>query len=119
MPPEAVPVATLPPALTNLVLPSTSYPETYLQIEPRSARHMREGFHQMLRGTARDAAAGAVKTAMGGLDYVSSPVNAGLRTFLGNPVEEISGIPKELTNLSRAWCSPPKSLSSRRRATRK
>ncbi len=49
---------------------------------------------------------GAANVGLGGISYVSAPINAALRTFLGKPVEENIGIPKEYTEFAAGLALP-------------
>jgi hypothetical protein len=51
-------------------------------------------------------AAGLVGTALGAVEHVTSPYNAFLRTFLGKPVEGLTGIPKEYTEFAASFGIP-------------
>lgn len=51
---------------------------------------------------------GLGKAALGGLGYVSSPINAALRTAVGEPVEQLTGgkIPKEYSEFAASLALP-------------
>lgn len=93
-------------ALQKAVEPITSYPETYQKMNRESRDLMSEGVAQAQRGTFSDAAIGAGKTALGGLGYVTSPINAALRTVVGKPIEEATGIPKEYSEFAAGMLLP-------------
>jgi hypothetical protein len=44
---------------------------------------------------------------LGALGYVASPVDAALRTIVGKPVEDMTGIPKEYTEFATGMALPP------------
>jgi hypothetical protein len=100
-----------PNALQKAIEPVTSYPETYARMNKEARDQMSEGVEQAQRGTVYDAAVGAGKTALGGLGYVTSPINAALRTVVGKPLEENTGIPKEYSEFAAGMLLPiPKRL---------
>lgn len=91
-------------AVEEAIRPITSYPEVYSQMNRESREQMGRGLEQLtaptggdLLGSAGAAAKGVGNLALGGLGYIASPIAAGLRTTLGNPLEETTGVPKEIT----------------------
>ena len=101
--------------------PITSYPSTQAQMARESLDQIGSGAGQVKdaisyavnqpRGEqsaqqAVNLAKGVGNVAMGGLGYFLSPVNAGLRTLLGKPVEEEIGIPKEYTEFAASFALP-------------
>jgi hypothetical protein len=86
--------------------PLTSYPGVYDQMQRDSRSMMSEGIEQAGRGGIYDTAVGVGKTALGGLGYLTSPINAALRTVVGNPLEENTGIPKEWSELAAGMALP-------------
>ena len=55
---------------------------------------------------AANAVTGAAETALGAVNYAASPVNAALRTVVGRPVEETTGIPKEYPEFAAGLVLP-------------
>jgi hypothetical protein len=53
-----------------------------------------------------DTLGGAGKAVIGGLEYVLSPVNAALRTVVGKPIEDATGIPKEIPEIAASMLLP-------------
>jgi hypothetical protein len=49
---------------------------------------------------------GAGNTAMGAAGYLGAPINAALRTFVGKPIEENTGIPKEYPEFAAGLVLP-------------
>lgn len=51
---------------------------------------------------------GAGNAAVGALGYTASPINAALRTFIGKPIEDVTGgkIPKEYTEFAAGLATP-------------
>lgn len=104
-------------AIANALEPITSYPETYSQMNRESRDLMSEGATQAGQGGLGNAAIGAGKMALGGVGYVTSPINAALRTVIGKPVENITGAPKELTEFAAGMVLPiPKRIPTMARA---
>lgn len=95
-----------PTALAKAVEPFTSYPETYDKMNRESRDLMSEGVDQLQKGGVYDALMGGGKAALGGLGFVTSPINAALRTIAGKPVEENIGIPKEYTEFATSLALP-------------
>jgi hypothetical protein len=58
-----------------------------------------------MKGLA-DAALGAGKVALGGIGYVASPLSALYRAVLGQPVEDVTGIPREYTEFAAQLATP-------------
>lgn len=91
----------------DIMQPITSYPETYAGINRERQHGMSEGV-DMITGTAErkdgesrrvQAVKGAGWTALNALGYGLSPIDAGLRTIVGKPIEQTTGIPKEYSEL--------------------
>lgn len=53
-----------------------------------------------------DAAVGAGKAAIGGIGYVASPISAAYRSVIGQPVEDVTGIPREQTEFAAQLLTP-------------
>ncbi len=74
-----------------------------------------EGFQQMSKGVGQlgkgSVLPGLFNTAVGGLEYVTSPIQAGIRSAVGRPVERYTGIPKEYTEFGTALMIPGYGLS--------
>lgn len=103
--------------LANALEPITSYPETYNQMQRESRELMGEGVSQIGEGGVGNIAIGAGKAALGGLGYVTSPINAALRTVVGKPVENLTGAPKEYTEFAASMALPiPKRIPTLARA---
>lgn len=101
--------------------PVTSYPETYMQMNREGLNQMGEGAARLQRAftpktgprvgpfpdeQAANVVTGAAEMAAGGLNYATSPINAALRTVVGMPVEQLSGIPKEYTEFAAGLALP-------------
>lgn len=96
--------------------PITNYPETYRRMRNEALDQASEGIHQAAHpdvskgalesNTLWDIGAGAAKTAAGAAGYVLSPATAAYRSLLGQPVEDITGIPREYTEFAAQLATP-------------
>jgi hypothetical protein len=108
--------------------PITSYPATQQQMAREGYDRMAGGAQQAAAGIAgapaapqmdptgrwdasrgqgmADTLGGAGKAVIGGLEYVLSPVNAALRTVVGKPIEDNTGIPKEIPEIAASMLLP-------------
>ena len=104
------------------VEPITSYPETYQQMNRASREQIADGLAQLISppqrfDPVRDAAPpdssawrkakGVTNVGLGTLDYVTSPINAALRTFVGESTQRATGIPKEYIEFATGMALPP------------
>ncbi|MTW19448.1 hypothetical protein GJ689_24970 [Rhodoplanes serenus] len=100
--------------------PITSYLPTQDRMQREARNLMSEGADQAARGGVANAAIGAGKVALGGLNYVTSPVNAALHTIVGRPIEENFGVPSVLTETAAGFALPfPKRIPLAARGTPK
>jgi hypothetical protein len=115
--------ATLSGLAKAAITPITSYPETYAGMNREAREQVSHGVEQLSspESSLWERTKGAANVALGGLGYAMSPINAAYRTVVGNPVEAVTGIPKEyseftagvltpgigLTRLPRAVPTPP------------
>lgn len=90
----------------NALAPITNYPSTYNQMQRESRELVGEGVSQIGEGGVGNIALGAGKAALGGLGYVASPITAAYRSVIGQPVENITGIPKEYTEFAAQLATP-------------
>lgn len=107
--------------------PITTYPATQAEMARSGVTRMGEGIDQIKSGVslamspeerakmteAEQAAAGPLamakgvgNVALGGLEYVGSPISAAYRTIVGKPVEDVTGIPKEYTEFGAMLATP-------------
>lgn len=113
-------------ALAQAVEPITSYLPTQRKMAQEGVDLVGRGVDQLVSGAktavsptpegmspADQAGAGplsiikgAGNVALGGVLYATSPISAAYRTFLGQPVENITGIPKEYTEFGAALATP-------------
>jgi hypothetical protein len=105
--------------LAKAVNPITSYPETYNKMNLEAQQQVRQGLGQLAEGwqqgmQGRDGslaglgtfAKGALNTGLGALGYGFSPINAAYRSLLGQPVEDVTGIPREYTEFAAQLATP-------------
>lgn len=95
--------------------PITSYPETYQRMNKDARDLVSIGVSQIANHDsltdpqahgASDIIAGAVKAAAGTLGYVASPITAAYRSIAGQPVEDVTGIPREYTEFAAQLATP-------------
>jgi hypothetical protein len=95
--------------------PITSYPETYGRMRGAAEEQMSRGLGQIanpgslttLQGTGlSDILTGVGNVAAGGLNYLGSPVNAAIRSVVGQPIEDVTGIPREYTEFATGLALP-------------
>jgi hypothetical protein len=96
-----------PSALAKAAEPITSYPETYSKMNREAQEQVGRGVGQLSNPESGwDVAKGAGNVALGSLGYAMSPISAGLRTVVGKPVEENTGIPKEYSEFAASLALP-------------
>lgn len=87
--------------------PITSYPETYQRMNHEARDQVSQGVDQISNAEgAWDVAKGAGNVALGSLGYVASPINAAYRSVIGQPVEDVTGIPREYTEFAAQLATP-------------
>jgi hypothetical protein len=95
--------------------PIASYPETYSRMNHEARDQMSRGVDQISNsGSLTDPAAygmsdvlnGAGNIALGGLSYVTSPINSAYRSIAGQPIEDVTGIPREYTEFAGQLATP-------------
>jgi hypothetical protein len=106
--------------------PITSYPETYMRMNQDARDQISLGRDQLNRpetdqtdypatGSEFDAVAphplsniakGAGNVALGTVGYVSSPLNAAYRSLIGQPLEDVTGLPREYTEFAAQLATP-------------
>lgn len=101
--------------LGKALSPITSYPETYSRMRKEAGEQVSRGVGQMTSPDnlidpeahgLSDVLTGAGNVAMGGLGYLASPVNAAYRSVVGQPVEDVTGIPREYTDFAAQLATP-------------
>ena len=105
-----VPETAAKPAVTPLAKafePITSYPATYSEMNKEAREQVGHGIGQLTDPKSGwDVAKGAGNVALGTVNYVGSPINAGLRTVVGKPLEENIGVPKEYSEFAAGLAIP-------------
>lgn len=96
--------------LAKAIEPITSLPSTYMQMNREAREKMSQGVEQL--GTPGERLKGGWNVATGALDFGMSPINAPVRTLVGKPVEDITGIPKEYTEFATTLALPGVGLAS-------
>lgn len=87
--------------------PLTSYPETYSRMNLESRNLMSQGVDQIKNANgALETAKGVGNTAIGAAGYLSSPLSAAYRTVVGQPIEDVTGIPREYTEFAAQLATP-------------
>jgi hypothetical protein len=87
--------------------PITSYPETYEKMNRESREQMSQGVEQIKKADgALETAKGIGNTAIGAAGYLSSPISAAYRSIVGQPVEDVTGIPREYTEFAAQLATP-------------
>jgi muramidase (phage lysozyme) len=100
-----------PSIVERALSPITTYPETQRQMAQESYDQMAQGAGQVKEAITGEYAPGTLlkgvgNAAMGALGYIGSPVNAALRTVVGQPVEDATGIPKEAVEFGTSMILP-------------
>lgn len=108
-------------ATKDAVKPFTSYPSTYMEENRKTREQMARGVGQITgsigEGSWWDRIKGVANVGLGGLGYASSPITAGLRTVVGQPLEEVTGIPKEYSEFAAGLIIPGYGLTRVRGAS--
>src|SRR5216684_2511715 len=101
---------TAPPSgwIAKALEPITSYPATYSRMNKEAREQMSQGVSQIGEG---QRAKGGWKVATGAVKYLTSPVEAGLHTVVGKPLEENIGIPHEYSEFAAGLALPGYGLS--------
>lgn len=80
------------------------------QIADEALETMKGGARQVSEGAVEDdffkRARGAGKAALGAAGYVASPIQSALRTAVGRPVQEVTGIPEQYTEFAAGMAIP-------------
>ena len=80
-------------ALQAAMAPITNIPSAYENMVHQSVAQMGQGVGQIESGDPWSMVKGAGNVALGGLGYVTAPINAPLHTIVGEPVEKATGSP--------------------------
>ncbi len=94
-------------AVEKAINPITSYPATYDRMNKEARHQVSEGLDEVANSpTVGGKAWGAGKAALGAVGYVASPINAAYRSIVGQPVEDVTGIPREYTEFAAQLATP-------------
>jgi hypothetical protein len=94
--------------------PITSYPETYQRMNKDAREQVSRGVEQLSHPSgAMDIAKGVGNTVLGTAGYVASPISAAYRSVIGQPVEDVTGIPREYTEFAAQLATPGLGMASR------
>lgn len=97
------------------VSPITSYPATYERMNQDARNQVSRGLDQIANHDSltdlqahgiSDVLTGAANVAAGTLGYVGSPISAAYRSIIGQPVEDVTGIPREYTEFAAQLATP-------------
>lgn len=102
-----------PSMISQAFKPFTSYPETYTAMNREALEQMERGVGQLtsaptggLGETAWEKIKGVGNVGLGALGYLYSPLSAGLRTVVGNPLQETTGLPREYSEFAAGLALP-------------
>jgi len=103
------------------VSPITNYPAAYGEFRREAQEQMGSGVSRIASAVspsdrprigpfpdeqAAKVLTGAGELAAGALGYVGSPINAALRTVVGQPIQNITGVPKEYSEFAAGLALP-------------
>lgn len=93
--------------IEKAVSPITSYPATYDRMNKDAREQVAHGIDQLSHPSGiGDIAKGAANTALGAAGYVASPISAAYRSVIGQPIEDVTGIPREQTEFAAQLLTP-------------
>lgn len=93
--------------LQKAISPITSYPATYDRMNKDARAQVSHGIDQISHPDGvGDVAKGVANTALGAAGYVTSPISAAYRSIVGQPVEDVTGIPREQTEFAAQLLTP-------------
>lgn len=89
------------------ISPITNYPATYDRMNKEARGTLSRGVDQLTAGNGvLETAKGAGNIALGTLGYVASPINAAYRSVVGQPIEDVTGIPREYPEFAAQLATP-------------
>lgn len=89
------------------VSPITSYPETYHRMNREALEQAGHGIDQVTNPQSGwDYPKGIANAVLGGIGYAASPITAAYRSVIGQPIEDITGIPREYPELAAQLATP-------------
>lgn len=98
--------------VANALKPITNYPGTFAKMRHESQDQMARGANQIMHPEgAMDVVKGVGNAALGFVGNALAPANAAIDTIVGQPIEENTGVPRELTDFAATMALPmPKSV---------
>ena len=108
-------------AAEKAVSPITEYPRNYEEMRTEAESQVGRGVSQLggaiagAKGDLSDpeerarlweAAKGIGNVGAGALGFVASPISAAYRSVIGQPVEDVTGIPREQTEFAAQLATP-------------
>lgn len=97
------------------ISPVTGYWDTYQRMNKDAREQISRGAEQVSNPDSltdpqahgiSDVVSGAGNVALGALGYVASPLNAAYRSIAGQPIEDVTGIPREHTEFALQLATP-------------
>lgn len=85
--------------------PITGYWPTYQRMNKEARDQMARGYNELGDGTW-NTIKGAANIGAGALGYVGSPISAAYRSVIGQPIEDVTGIPREYTEFAAELATP-------------
>lgn len=93
--------------VANALKPFTDYPSTYARKNLEAREQMGRGVEQIKEGGGiGQYAKGAANVGLGAVGYIASPIEAGIESIAGAPIERITGLPKEYTDFAIGLALP-------------
>ncbi len=91
--------------LGKALSPVTGYWDTYQHMNKEAQDQVAHGYDQLGKGPW-ETTKGVGNIVGGSLGYVTSPINAAYRSVVGQPVEDVTGIPREYTEFAAQLATP-------------
>jgi hypothetical protein len=93
--------------------PITSYPETYQRMNQDARDQVSHGVDQVMApgNGALETAKGVGNVALGAAGFVTSPISAAYRSVIGQPIEDVTGVPREYTEFAAQMATPGLGMS--------
>jgi hypothetical protein len=102
-------------AVGRILSPVTGYPETYVRMNKDARGQFSRGVDQIANRESvidpqahgiSDVINGVTNMGLGAVGYVTSPISAAYRSALGQPIEDVTGIPREYTEFAAQLATP-------------
>lgn len=99
--------------LGKALSPITSYWPNVKQFENEGLEQASHGLKQLKDAQgAWDVIKGAGNAALGTADYLSAPISGAYRSIVGQPIEDVTGIPREYSEFAAQLATPGIGLAS-------